>query len=169
MAKGITSGYLPLSAVGVSAEIYETLKGGGEFSHGYTYSGHPVCCAVGMATLDILDSEALVERTRRETGPLLAKMLEGLAHNPLVGEVRSLGLLGAIEIVADKITRARFGGQAGTAGPVVRDEIIARGLMVRAVRDTIVMCPPLVISPDEIDEMGVIINAGLDAALVKLT
>ena len=86
-----------------------------------------------------------------------------------MGEVRSLGLLGAIEIVADKITRARFGGQAGTAGPVVRDEIIARGLMVRAVRDTIVMCPPLVISPDEIDEMGVIINAGLDAALVKLT
>ena len=169
MAKGITSGYLPLSAVGVSAEVYETLKGGGEFSHGYTYSGHPVCCAVGLATLDILDKEALVERTHDVTGPLLTKMLAGLADHPLVGEVRSLGLLGAIEIVADKQTRGRFGGKTGTAGPVVRDEIIDRGLMVRAVRDTIVMCPPLVINPAEIDEMGAMIKAGLDAALERLT
>ena len=169
MAKGISSGYLPLSAVGVSAEVYETLKGGGEFSHGYTYSGHPVCCAVGLATLDILDKEALVERTHDVTGPLLTKMLAGLADHPLVGEVRSLGLLGAIEIVADKQTRGRFGGKTGTAGPVVRDEIIDRGLMVRAVRDTIVMCPPLVINPAEIDEMGAMIKAGLDAALERLT
>lgn len=168
MAKGITSGYLPLSAVGVSAEIYEVLKGGGEFTHGYTYSGHPVCCAVGIKTLEILKAEDLIDRTLRVTGPALSCALETLADHPLVGEVRCLGLLGAIEIVADKASNARFGDQAGLAGPQVRDIMISRGLMVRAVRDTIVMCPPLIITEAEIAEMAGILRDGLDAALKVL-
>ncbi len=147
MAKGLSSGYLPISAVGVADHIVATLREtGGDFIHGYTYSGHPTCAAVALANLDIIEREDLVRRTREETGPHLARALAALADHPLVGEARSIGLLGAIEIVADKRTRARFGGKEGIAGPIVRDLCIENGLMVRAIRDSIVTCPPLVIS-----------------------
>jgi putrescine---pyruvate transaminase len=91
-----------------------------------------------------------------------------LNDHPLVGETRSIGLLGAVEIVADKESRARFGGAEGTAGPMVRDACIAGGLMVRAIRDSIVMCPPLIITTDQIDEMVAVIRAALDEVLPKL-
>ena len=91
----------------------------------------------------------------------------GAADHPLVGEARSVGLLGAVEIVADKATRARFGGAEGTAGPMVRDACIANGLMVRGIRDTIVMCPPLIISHAQIDEM-MAISRSLDECAAKL-
>lgn len=162
MAKGLSSGYLPISATAVSREIVETLKGAGEFVHGFTYSGHPVAAAVALANLDILEREHLVERVRNEAGPTLARALASLNDHPLVGETRSLGLIGAVEIVADKATRARFGGKEGTAGPRVRDRCIARGLMVRAIRDTIVMAPPLIVSDAEIAEMIATIRAALD-------
>lgn len=164
MAKALSSGYLPISAVAVSDEIVATLKTGGDFVHGYTYSGHPVCAAVALANIAIMEREGLVMRTREVTGPYLAKALSRLADHPLVGEVRSVGLLGAVEIVADKASRARFGGAEGNAGPVVRDACIERGLMVRGIRDTIVMCPPLVISEAEIDRMVEIIGQALDAS-----
>jgi putrescine---pyruvate transaminase len=162
MAKGLSSGYLPISATAVSEEIFQTLKGAGEFVHGYTYSGHPVAAAVALANLEIIEREGLVERTRDVTGPHLAKALASLNDHPLVGETRSLGLIGAVEIVADKASRARFGGKEGNAGPKVRDFCIARGLMVRAIRDTIVMAPPLIVSLEEIDELVAIIRAALD-------
>jgi putrescine aminotransferase len=168
MAKGLSSGYLPISAVAVSEEIVRVMKTGGDFVHGYTYSGHPVAAAVALRNIEIMEREGLVERTRRETGPYLAQALATLNDHPLVGETRSIGLLGAVEIVADKASGARFGGKEGTAGPIVRDLCIARGLMVRGIRDSIVMCPPLVISTDQIDTLVGIIRTALDAAEPKL-
>jgi len=164
MAKGLSSGYLPISAVAVSDEIVSVLKTGGDFVHGFTYSGHPVCAAVALRNIEIIEREGLVERTRNDTGPYLAQALQRLKDHPLVGEVRSCGLLGAIEIVSNKQTGARFGGKEGTAGPMVRDACIGNGLMVRGIRDTIVMCPPLVITHEQIDRMIDIIQRSLDQA-----
>ncbi|MEQ1497434.1 MAG: aspartate aminotransferase family protein [Novosphingobium sp.] len=168
MAKGLSSGYLPISAVAVSDEIVKVMKTGGDFVHGYTYSGHPVCAAVALRNIEIMEREGLAEKVRSDSGPYLAKALAGLNDHPLVGEVRSIGLLGAIELVAEKGTNKRWGGAEGTAGPIVRDRCIAGGLMVRGIRDSIVMCPPLIISHDEIDELVGIIRKALDEALPLL-
>jgi len=164
MAKGLSSGYLPISATGVSREIVEVLRASGQdFVHGYTYSGHPVSAAVALRNIQIIEDEHLVERTRSDTGPYLARALaDRLAPHPLVGEARSLGLIGAVEIVSEKGTNRRH-GSGGQAGPIVRDECIRRGLMVRAIRDSIVMSPPLVITHAEIDRVVDTIAAALDA------
>ena len=154
MAKGLSSGYLPISAVGVSKKIVDVLlEKGGDFVHGYTYSGHPTCAAVALANIEIMENENLIERTRNVTGPYLAKALKRLDTHPLVGEARSLGLIGAVEIVAEKGTNKRFKGAEGTAGPIVRDLCIKNGLMVRGIRDSIVMCPPLIITEAEIGQL----------------
>ena len=165
MAKGLSSGYLPISATAVSRDIVDTLRASGEeFVHGFTYSGHPVAAAVALRNIQILDDEGLIVRTREDTGPYLARALaERLAPHPLVGEARSLGLIGAVEIVAEKGTNRRHGG-GGKAGPIVRDACIARGLMVRAIRDSIVMSPPLIITHAEIDQIVDTIAAALDAS-----
>jgi putrescine aminotransferase len=169
MAKGLSSGYLPISAVGVADHIVDVLKAkGGDFVHGYTYSGHPTSAAVALKNIEIMEREDLVGRTAKDTGPYLAKALAGLADHPLVGEARSLGLIGAVEIVADKRTNARFGGPAGSAGMMVRDLCIKHGLMVRGVRDSIVMSPPLVISHAEIDRLVATIRQALDEAEPQL-
>ena len=168
MAKGISSGYLPVSAVGVADFIVETLRATEkDFTHGYTYSGHPTCAAVALKNLEIIEREDLVERTRDFTGPHLAMRLAELANHPLVGETRSLGLLGAVEIVSQKGTNQRF-GKGGEAGYIVRDHCIERGLMVRGVRDSIVMSPPLIITEAEIDFMINTIAAALNAAEPQL-
>jgi len=169
MAKGLSSGYLPISATGVSREIVETLRASGEeFVHGFTYSGHPTAAAVALRNLDIMAREDLVGRTARDTGPYLAAaMAERLAPHPLVGEARSLGLIGAVEIVAEKGTNRRF-GKGGQAGAIVRDHCIARGLMVRGIRDSIVMSPPLVITHAEIDQLVDTIVAALDDSVAEL-
>ena len=165
MAKGLSSGYLPISAVGVSAAIVEVLRGAGDdFVHGFTYSGHPTCAAVALKNIEIMEREDLVNRTASVSGPYLAKCLRELADHPLVGEARSLGLIGAVEIVENKATRRRFGGVEGKVGTVVRDLCIKNGLMVRAVRDSIVMSPPLVISRAEIDVLVGTIRQSLDEA-----
>jgi putrescine aminotransferase len=169
MAKGLSSGYLPISAVGVADHVVETIRGGGtDFVHGYTYSGHPTCAAVALKNLEIIEGERLVERTRDDAGPYLAAALARLADHPLVGEARSLGLIGAVEIVAAKGTNRRFGGAPGKAGPIVRDLCIENGLMIRAVRDTLVMSPPLIITHGEIDRLVDTITRSLDQAAPKL-
>jgi len=168
MAKGLSSGYLPISATAASAEVVDVLKTGGAFVHGFTYSGHPVAAAVALRNIEIIEREGLVARTANETGPYLAEALASLNDHPLVGQTRSVGLLGAVEIVADKATAARFGGEEGTAGPIVRDHCIANGLMVRGIRDSIVMCPPLIITTAQIDEMVGIIRRALDASMPEL-
>ncbi|WP_198350947.1 aspartate aminotransferase family protein [Flavisphingomonas formosensis] len=165
MAKGLSSGYLPISATGVSHEIVETLRSvDDDFVHGYTYSGHPVSAAVALRNIEILEREHLVDRVRDDIGPYFAQALKRLDAHPLVGETRSMGLIGAVEIVSRKGTNQRFGGTEGKAGPVVRDACIAGGLMVRAIRDSIVMCPPFVITHEEVDRMIAIIGAALDDA-----
>ena len=169
MAKGLSSGYLPISATAVSREIAQTLKqANDDFSHGFTYSGHPVAAAVALRNIEIIEREGLVQRTAEITGPALARALAELARHPLVGDARSIGLMGAIELVAEKGTNKRWGGKEGQAAPVVRDECIARGLMVRAVRDTIIMSPPLVITEAEIEQMKTILLSALDAATPRL-
>jgi putrescine aminotransferase len=165
MAKGLSSGYLPISAVGVADHIVEAFRGAGtDFVHGFTYSGHPTCAAVALQNIEIMEREDLVTRTREDAGPYLAKGLAELAKHPMVGEARSVGLIGAVEIVSRPGTNERFGGAEGKAGPTVRDLCIKNGLMVRAVRDSIVMSPPLVISHDEIDKLLGIIRQSLDEA-----
>ena len=169
MAKGLSSGYLPISATGVASHIVASLReAGGEFVHGYTYSGHPVCAAVALKNIEILSRERLVERTAEDTGPYLAQALARLRSHPLIGEVRSLGLVGGVEIVSRPGTNERFTGKEGTAGPMVRDICIRRGLMVRAIRDTIVFCPPLIITHAEIDRLVDTIRAALDEATPAL-
>jgi putrescine aminotransferase len=165
MAKGLSSGYLPISAVGVADFIVAELKEkGGDFIHGFTYSGHPTAAAVALKNIEIMEREGLVERTRDDTGPYLAKALATLNDHPLVGETRSLGLIGAVEIVREKGTNHRFLDKEGEAGPVVRDLCIGNGLMVRAIRDSIVCCPPLIITHAEIDALVGIIRKSLDEA-----
>ncbi|MDZ4692205.1 aspartate aminotransferase family protein [Terricaulis sp.] len=162
MAKGLSSGYLPISAVGVSEAIVAVLREkGGEFVHGYTYSGHPVSAAVALKNIEIIEREGLVERVKNDVGPYFAEALKRLESDPLTGEIRSLGLIGAIEIVAKKGTNERFTGTEGKAGPMVRDACIRNGLMVRGIRDSIVMCPPLIITHAEIDRMIDIIGRSL--------
>lgn len=165
MAKGLSSGYLPISAVGVSDEIVGVLREkGGDFVHGYTYSGHPVSAAVALKNIEIIESEGLVERVRDDIGPYFAEAIKRLAGDPLVGETRALGLLGAVEIVSKPGTNERFTGKEGKAGPVVRDACIRNGLMVRGIRDSIVMCPPLIVTREEIDRMIDIIARSLREA-----
>jgi putrescine aminotransferase len=169
MAKGLSSGYLPISATAVSHKIVEALRAdGGEFAHGYTYSGHPTCAAVALKNIEIIEREGLVERVRDDAGPYLAQAIQRLDADPLVGETRSLGLLGAVEIVAEKGANKRFTGKEGKAGPIVRDHCIKNGLMVRGIRDTIVMSPPLIFTHDEIDRAIEIIGKSLREAEPQL-
>lgn len=152
MAKGLTSGYLPLGAVAVSDRVASAFKEvGGEFYHGYTYSAHPACCAAALANLTILKREKLVERVASDIGPYFEERWRSLADHPLVGEVVCKGLIGAIEMVPyrDQPWR-RFQGE-GDVGTIARDISFANGLVMRAVRDRLVISPPLVISRDEVD------------------
>ena len=168
-AKALTSGYQPLSALLVGDRIAATLtEKGGEFAHGYTYSGHPVACAVALKNLEIIEREGLVERVKTDTGPYFAQCLqERIAGHGLVGEVRSFGLMGAIEIVSDKATKQRFEGD-GRAAVVVRDHAIANGLMMRATGDTMIISPPLIWTRETIDLACERIVRALDLAEADL-
>ncbi len=168
-AKALTSGYQPLSALLVGDRISSTLvEKGGEFFHGYTYSGHPVACAVALANLEIIEREGLIERVREETGPYLRKALsEALSDHGIVGEVRSVGLMAGIEIVKDKQSRERF-ANVGTAGATVRDHAIANGMMLRAVGDTMILSPPLIWTKETIDMACDRIKRALDRAEADL-
>ncbi len=168
-AKALTSGYQPLSALLVGDRIASTLiEKGGEFFHGYTYSGHPVACAVALANLDIIEREGLIERVRDETGPYLRKALtEALDDHQIVGEVRTFGFLAGIEIVKDRQSRERFAG-SGEAAVVVRDHAIANGLMMRAVGDTMILSPPLIWTKETIDMAAERIARALDLAAADL-
>lgn len=152
MAKGISSAYLPLSAVLLGGDVADVLiRDGGEFQHGYTYSGHPVACAVGLANIAIIEREGLLEKVREDTGPYLRKSLrQALDGHPIVGEVRGVGLIGAIELVKDPATRTHF-PDVGTVGGLCRDHCLANDLVMRAVRDAMVFSPPLIMSRQEID------------------
>ncbi|MFF7706473.1 aminotransferase [Pseudomonas sp. NPDC007930] len=151
IAKGLTSGYIPMGGVVVRDTLVQVIHDGGDFNHGFTYSGHPVAAAVGLENLRILREEKIIERVRSETAPYLQMRLRELADHPLVGEVRGLGMLGAIELVKHKSTRERYTGQG--AGMLCRNFCFDNGLIMRAVGDTMIIAPPLVITHAEIDEL----------------
>ena len=152
-AKGVTSGYQPLGGVMVGDRVGDVLvEKGGEFFHGYTYSGHPASCAVAIANIGILQRENLIARAREDIGPYLKEKWLTLAEHPLVGEARMEGLMGAIELVADESTLERFDKELGV-GTLCRDISVANGLVMRAVGDTMVIAPPLVLEHGEADEL----------------
>jgi len=152
-AKGVTSGYLPLGGVLVSDRIAEVLiDKGGEFFHGYTYSGHPAACAVAMANLRILQNEKLVERVKNDIGPYLQQGWRKLGEHPLVGDTRMVGLMGALELVKSKQPLERFEEKQGV-GTICRDILVENGLVMRAVGDTIVTAPPFILTHSEADEL----------------
>ncbi|MNT03003.1 L-Lysine-8-amino-7-oxononanoate aminotransferase [compost metagenome] len=166
IAKGLTSGYIPMGGLIVRDEVVDVLNEGGDFNHGFTYSGHPVAAAVGLENIRILRDEKIVERVKSETAPYLQKRLRELNDHPLVGEVRGVGLLGAIELVQDKATRKRYEGKG--VGMICRQFCFDNGLIMRAVGDTMIIAPPLVITPAEIDELVTKARKCLDLTLSAL-
>lgn len=161
LAKGITSGYMPLSAIMVADRVADVLNSGIDFCHGYTYSGHPVSCAVAIENIRIIREEGLVDRVHDETAPYLTKRLNELLDHPLVGEVRNVGLMGAIELVKDKKTRKTF-EPVGTTGTICRDHCFKLGLVMRATRDTMLISPPLTWRKAEVDEFITLTSKALD-------
>ena len=152
-AKGVTSGYLPLGGVLVGDRVADVLiEKGGEFYHGYTYSGHPASCAVAIANLSVMHEERLPDRVKNDIGPYFQECWQKLGSHPLIGEARTVGLLGALELVKSKDPIERF-DEKQHVGTVCRDVCVKNGLVLRAVRDTMVAAPPLVISRAEVDEL----------------
>lgn len=166
IAKGLTSGYIPMGGLIVRDEVVAVLNDGGDFNHGFTYSGHPVAAAVALENIRILREEQIIERVKAQTAPYLQKRLRELSDHPLVGEVRGVGLLGAIELVKNKATRERYTGKG--AGMICRTFCFDNGLIMRAVGDTMIIAPPLVISFAEIDELVEKARKCLDLTLAEL-
>ncbi|MCY3982506.1 MAG: aspartate aminotransferase family protein [Roseovarius sp.] len=152
IAKGLTSGYAPLGASLVNDRIAEVLNGC-EFAHGYTYCGHPVCCAVALENLRILDEEKIIERAGRIMAPYLKEKWESLAEHPLVGEATIIGHMGSIALSPDKQNRARFANDE-EAGTICRKKCYENGLIMRPVHGRMVISPPLIITEDEIDQLA---------------
>jgi len=159
VAKALTSGYLPLSAAIVGSRVAERLAGsGGRFAHGFTYSGHATAAAVALETLRILREERIVERVGDDVGPYLMRCLhEAFDGHPLVAEVRGVGLLAAVELAPEP------GAPVGTRGAAALEHAFRQGLVVRAVRDALCVCPPLVITRGEIDELVARLRRAVDA------
>jgi len=152
MAKGLTSGYVPLSALALGGRVAEVLRGGGVLQHGFTYSGHPVSAAVALANLQVIDEEGLVARAGGRVGAHFQAGIRSLAASPLVGETRGVGLIAGIELVRDVATGARF-EPAGSAASRAFALCLEEGLIVRSIREGLAVCPPLTIAEDEIDSL----------------
>ncbi len=169
VAKGLSSGYLPIGGVMVADRVADVFKAEGQdFFHGFTYSGHPVCAAVALENLRILKDERIVEKVKHETAPYLQKQWQTLADHPLVGEARGVGMLAAIELVQDKNKRRRYPGD-GRIGTLCRDLALKEGLILRATGDTMLVSPPLVIGQREIDDLVRLTRKALDATLANLS
>ncbi|MAT90982.1 MAG: aspartate aminotransferase family protein [Halioglobus sp.] len=161
-AKAVTNGYMPLGGVMVADKLADVLLGGGgEFAHGLTYSGHPVAAAAGLATLDILCEQDTIARAARSLAPLLQERLRELADHPIVGEVRGHGLFAAVELVRDKGSRERLAPDAAAA-VFCRNSANELGLMVRQTGDAMIMAPPLVCEPGEIEDLVRMLAQALD-------
>ena len=167
IAKGLSSGYAPIGGSIVSSRIAEVI-GRDEFNHGYTYSGHPVAAAVALENLRILQEEDIVEHVRTVAAPYLQEKWAALADHPLVGEAKMVGLMGSIALTPDKARRAPFPGDAGVAGYVCRERCFANNVVMRHVLDRMIIAPPLVITPEEIDILMARATKALDEAYVEL-
>ncbi|MCU0942513.1 MAG: aspartate aminotransferase family protein [Hydrogenophaga sp.] len=167
-AKGVTSGYVPLGGVMVGDRVAKVLiEQGGEFNHGYTYSGHPVACAVALANLELMEREDLPRKVRDDLGPYLAQRFGELADHPLVGLAETCGLVAGLVLVKDKQSRATYDPDLAV-GMMCRAHCFRNGLIMRAVGDRMIIAPPLVITRAQIDEMTALIRRCLDATLSEL-
>jgi adenosylmethionine-8-amino-7-oxononanoate aminotransferase len=165
-AKGITSGYVPLGGIGVSDRIRDVINGvppGKRWLHAFTYSGHPTCCAVALRNIQIIRDEGLVERAA-ELAPHFARRLASLLGVEGVGHVRSIGLMGAVEVVADRGTKALYPPEAQMTQRLT-DALLARGLYTRVALDCICIAPPLVITETDLDRLVDIIGDTVPAVL----
>lgn len=167
-AKGVTSGYQPLGGTLINERIAQVMvEKGGEFTHGYTYSGHPVACAVALANLDILEREDLPGRVRTDTGPYLAQRFGELADHPLVGIAESCGFVAGLALVQDKASRQPFAPELAV-GMLCRKHCFDNGLVMRAVGDRMIVAPPLIMDRGQIGEMIALIRLALDRTLADL-
>jgi adenosylmethionine-8-amino-7-oxononanoate aminotransferase len=171
LAKALSSAYMPVSAAVVTGDLYEALVEPsaqvGVFGHGYTYSGHPVACAVASKVIDIYQRDGLFEHASR-VGAYLQERLRGFVDHPLVGEVRGVGLIAALELVANKDTRQAFDGNA--VGGYCQKACQDNGVLVRAMAgNALAMCPPLIISESQVDELVDKLGRALDTTLHHVT
>ena len=155
LAKALSSGYIPISAVIVNDELFEPIKEAsgdiGVFGHGYTYSGHPVSCAVALKTLEIYERDKIFQHAKK-VGEYFQDSIKDILEEDFVGEVRGIGLIAGVELYKDPANKVTF-EQVGKAGKVLSDACQKNGLIVRPILDTIALCPPLIISKNEIDEL----------------
>ena len=167
VAKALSSAYLPIAGLLMTEEIYATIaRQSGEIGvlgHGYTYGGHPVSAAVALETLTIYEERDILSHIRR-VGPLMQSGLHSLADHPLVGEVRGVGLIGAVELVRDKETRENYAANEGVAVHAM-DRAEAHGLITRAIGESLAFSPPLIISADEVGELCAKLKLALDDTL----
>ena len=167
-AKAVTSGYIPLGGVMVGDRVAKVLiEQGGEFNHGYTYSGHPVACAVALANLDLMAQENLPGRVRSDIGPYLARAFTQLNEHPLVGAAESCGFMAGLVMVKNKATKEAF-DPCLEVGMRCRSHCFKNGLVMRAVGDRMIIAPPLIMTHGQIDEMMALIRCCLDDTLAEL-
>ena len=164
MAKAITSAYFPMSAITIEEDLYQAMldesRKLGTFGHGYTYTAHPVGCAVALKTIEIYQRDKIMEHAAK-VSPVFQSRLMKLADHPMVGEARGVGLIGAVELVADKASKRSFNPKH-MAGATAVNKLQDLGLIVRNVQDSLALCPPLIITTDEIHEMFDLFEKGLD-------
>jgi len=169
-AKGVTSGYLPLGLVMFKEEIFQTFLATGDdyaFWHGYTYTGHPTVCAAGLANLEIIEREKLVQKAR-EQGKYLAKKLTTLKDLPIVGDIRSQGLIGAVELVKNKDTKEMFPADMRIAQKAW-EKALETGVITRvAGGNNIAICPPLIITKEQIDELVTSLRNAILAVMAEI-
>ena len=170
VAKALTSAYAPLGALTVPEPVYQAMldesRKIGIFGHGYTYTGHPLCCALALKALEIYERDQIFQ-SAAEKAPQFQARLRALGDHPLVGEARGVGLIGGLELIADKDKRTPFDPKSLVGGKVSK-ACEEEGVIIRAIGDTLAICPPLIISEDEIDELFDGIGRGLDAVLQSL-
>ena len=167
IAKGLSSGYAPIGGSIVCDEVAHTIAQD-EFNHGYTYSGHPVAAAIALENLRIMEEEGIVDHVRDVAHPYLAQKWHALADHPLVGETKLVGLMGSLALTPVKGERALFASEPGTAGFITRERCFANNIIMRHVYDRMIIAPPLVITPEEIDILIARATKALDEAYERL-
>ena len=166
-AKGVTSGYIPLGGVMVGNRVAEVIiQQGGEFNHGYTYSGHPVACQVALANLEWMEKNRVVQHVRDEIAPYLAEKFTALLSHPLVGEARTHGMMAGLVLMKNKATRELFPNGL-SVGMACRAHCFANGLIMRAVGDRMIIAPPVVMTRADVDTMMNLILRCLDLTLAE--
>jgi putrescine aminotransferase len=167
-AKAVTSGYIPLGGVMVGNRVAQVLiDKGGEFTHGYTYSGHPVACAVALANIELMEREQLAQKVHGELGTYFARSFAGLNDHPLVAAAESCGFVAGLVLVKDKKSHALFDERTGV-GMICRTHCFNIGVIMRAVGDRMIIAPPLVMTHSDIDDMVGLIRTALDLTLNDL-